>query len=167
MRKLTFKTYLKQYLVDVSGQRSLNIHKLAALSKKNVRIVDPLILHCVLNNKTNVLFKHLDITKYPLVLALTKNNYLDKDFNIFEFRKIHQSYLRKANAIEYDNETKSLIRMNILKMMKEKQISNDRIYKDLKANPGNVNDYLKNNNSKKVSLKLVKQIYRYCESLSR
>ena len=164
MRKLTFKTYLKQYLVDVSGQRSLSIHKLAILSKDNIRLVDPLILHSVMNNKMNVLFKYLDISKYPLVLALTKNNYLDKSFSIFEFRKIHQSYIRKANSIEYDNETKSLIRKNILKMMKEKKISNYRIYCDLKANQGNVNDYLKNNNSKKVSLKLVKQIFRYCES---
>ena len=164
MRKLTFKTYLKQYLVDVSGQRSLNIHKLAILSKNNLRLVNPLILHCVLNDKTNVLFKYLDINKYPLVLALTKNNYLDKDFNIFEFKKIHQSYIRKANTIEYDNETKSLIRKNILKMMSDKNITNYRIYKDLKANPGNVNDYLKNNNCKKVSLKLVKQIYKYCEA---
>ncbi|MBO4668143.1 MAG: transcriptional regulator [Bacilli bacterium] len=164
MRKLTFKTYLKQYLVDVSGQRSLNIHKLAILSKNNLRLVNPLILHCVLNDKTNVLFKYLDINKYPLVLALTKNNYLDKDFSIFEFKKIHQSYIRKANTIEYDNETKSLIRKNILKMMSDKNITNYRIYKDLKANPGNVNDYLKNNNCKKVSLKLVKQIYKYCEA---
>ena len=162
MRKLTFKTFLKQYLVDVSGQHSLSIHKLASLSNNNIRLVNPLILHCVLNNKTNVLFKYLDINKYPLVLALTKNNYLDKDFNIFEFNKIHQSYLRKANSINYDNETKSLIRNNILKMMEEKKITNYRLYKDLKANPGNINDYLKNNNSKKVSLKLVKKMYNYC-----
>ena len=95
---------------------------------------------------------------------LTKDNYLSDKFSNYSFGKIYQSYLRKTKTNEYDDETKALIRINILNSMKEKGISNYRIYTDLKANPGNVNDYLKNGNVKKVSLKLVKDIYRYCQS---
>ena len=160
MRQLTFKTFLKQYLADVSGRKSLSIHKLANLSKKNIRIVDPLILYCLLDNKLNTLSKYLSIE----ISGLTQENFLDEQFSIYSFQKIYQSYLRKNKINEFDNETKSLIRINILISMKEKKISNYRIYTDLKANPGNVNDYLKNGNAKKVSLKLVKDIYNYCQS---
>ena len=160
MRQLTFKTFLKQYLADVSGRKSLSIHKLANLSKKNIRIVDPLILYCLLDNKLNTLSKYLSIE----ISDLTQENFLDEQFSNYSFQKIYQSYLRKNKINEFDNETKSLIRVNILISMKEKKISNYRIYTDLKVNPGNVNDYLKNGNAKKVSLKLVKDIYNYCQS---
>ena len=70
--------------------------------------------------------------------------------------------MSRLRFFENENITKSLARDNILKTMKEKGITNYRIYTDLKANPGNVNDYLKNNTTKKVSLKLVKMIHNYC-----
>ncbi len=160
MRKLTFRTFIKRYLVDISGQQTLNIHKLAKLSKKNVRVIDPLILYCLFENKMNVLSRYLNTN----VEGLTTENFLDDKFSSYSFQKIYQSYLRKLKINEFDNETKSLIRDNIITMMKEKSISNYRIYTDLKANPGNINDYLKNGNSKKVSLELVKDIYNYCQS---
>ena len=162
MRKLSFEAFLKQYLIDVSGQKSLSIHKLAKLSKNNIRIIDPLVLYCVLNGKKEVLLKYLNKSEFEFIDGLNKNNYLDDAFNDYSFKKIYQSYERKVNCVTYDNQTKSLIRDNILKMMSEKKISNYRVYKDLSLNPGNVNDYLTNGNPKKVSLKLVEDIYDYC-----
>ena len=164
MRELTFETFLKQYLKDVSGANSLSIHKLSDLSKKNKRIVDPLILHCLLNNKMNILFKYLDAEERTKLDILTKDNYLDNRFSNYSFIKIYQSYQRKKNTVTYDNEIKSMIREKILTIMKEKKITNYRVYKDLNANPGNVNDYLKNNNVNKVSLAMAKRIYNYCLS---
>ena len=162
MRKLSFETFLKRYLWDVSGKKTLSIHSLAELSKNNVRVFDSLILYCVLNNKKNVLLKYIDLEKNPELKNLNKDNYLDDMFSNYSFSKIHDSYLKKSNEVEYDNQIKSMIRKNILTMMKEKGITNYRIYKDLNANAGNINDYLKNNNTKKVSLKMVNKIFNYC-----
>ena len=162
MRQLTFETFLKQYLADISGQPYLNIHKLVQLSEDNIRIIDPLILYSLFTNKVNILSKYLDAKQHPLLKELNINNYLDEKFHNYSFTKIHDSYLNRINASKYDNDIKSMIRQNILKMMKEKHITTYRIFTDLKANPGNINDFIKNNNTNKVSLKLVESIYDYC-----
>lgn len=162
MRKLTFNTFLKQYILDLSGQASLSIHKLSRLAKKNYRLADPLLLYCLLEDKMDVYCKYSKLT--PDLKQLTKDNYLDDKYDSYSFQKINQSYLRRVNAHEYDIGTKSLIRNNILKMMGDKKITKYRIYTDLSLNPGNINDYLSNGNSKKVSLDLVKKIYNYCSN---
>lgn len=162
MRKITFNSFVERYLIDVSGTRTLSIHKLYLMCRDNCRIVDPLCLYCVLNKKTDIFFKYFSDEKYDIFKSLTKDNFLDKRYSDYSFQKIYQSYLRKVNISQYDNEIKTKIRKNIIDMMKEKKITNYRIYKDLELNPGNVNDFLTNNNSKKVSLSLVKRIYNYC-----
>ena len=162
MRKITFNAFLKQYLLDLSGQTSLSIHKLSRLSKKNYRLMDPLLIYCLLENKMDIYYKYFDHNQD--LDGLTKDNYLDDKYADYSFQKIHQSYLRRLNVNEYDLQTKTLIRDNILKMMNDKKISKYRVYTDLSLNPGNVNDYLANGNSKKVSLDLVKKIYNYCSN---
>ena len=164
MRELTFKTFLEQYLRDVSGQKTLSIHKLVELSNYNKRIVDALILYCALNNKIEILKKYIDLKEFHSLENINKDNYLNNQFSNYSFIKIYQSYLRKKNTVTYDNEIKSMIREKILTIMKEKKITNYRVYKDLNANPGNINDYLKNNNVSKVSLAMAKRIYNYCLS---
>ena len=163
MRQVTFETFLKQYLADVSGQLTLNVHKLVKLSKRNHRIVSSLVLYCLFTNKMDILLKYIDTKKYPYLDELTVDNFLDDKYNKdYSFQNVHRSFTRRLLFYENENVTKSLVRDNIVKIMKEKGITNYRIYTDLKANPGNVNDFIKNNNTKKVSLKLVKDIYSYC-----
>lgn len=162
MRRITFNAFLKQYLIDLSGQTSLSIHRLFKLSKKNYRLQDPLLLYCLLENKMNIYYKYFK--QNPNLVFLTKENFLDNTYSNYSFQKIYQSYLRRINTCEYDLQTKSLIRDNIIEMMDNKKISKYRIYTDLSLNPGNINDYLTNGNSKKVSLDLVKKIYNYCSN---
>ena len=162
MRYMTFNNYLKQYLADVSGQSSFSIHKLTKLSKRNVRILDPLILYCLFEDKMNIFNKYCSCNHN--LESLNKNNFLDDKYSDYAFQKIYQSYTRKNNLSKYDLQTKGLIRDNILKLMNEKNISKYRIYSDLSLNPGNINDYLLNGNAKKVSLNLVKKIYNYCRN---
>ena len=163
MRKITFETFLKQYIEDVSGEKTLNIHKLIKLSKSNHRIITSLVLYCLFKNKMHILFKYIDRDRYPMLNELTIDNYLDDKFILYyDFQKVHTSYRRRRNRIIYDDDIKSLVRVNILKMMKEKEITAYRLCIDLNINYGNVNDYLKNNHTRKVSLKLVKEIYNYC-----
>ena len=163
MREITFETFLEQYLADISGQQTLNIHKLAKLSAKNHRITSPLVLYCLFRNKMDLLLKYINTNINPLLDELTKDNYLnDKYANHYSFKKIENSYRRRVDYYKNCNITKSLARANILALMREKRISTYRICKDLQVNPGNVNDYLKNDNPRKVSLKLVQEIYNYC-----
>ena len=46
----------------------------------------------------------------------------------------------------------------------KKKLTNYRLYTDLKLNPGNVNAWLKHNDSSKMSLDCARQIYKYAKS---
>ena len=161
MREQHFINYLKFYLQDVSGLKSINIHKLVLKMKKNYRIRDSLILYSALSDKRKVLNQYTN-NKYECVLnKLTQDNFLSNEFDDYEFKKIYTSYTRKIKYYEYSNITKTKAHENIIKIMGEKGISNYRVYKDLKLNPGNINDYLTNGNVKKVSRNTVKTIFNY------
>ena len=161
MRQQQFINFLKEYLQDVSGMPTANIHKLADASKKNIRIRDCLILYCALSNTQRILNKFTN-NKYKDDLdRLNEYNFLSEEFSDYEFKKIYTSYQHKIKVVEYDDITKNKIHDNIVRTMNEKGISNYRIYKDLKLNPGNINDFLTNKNIKKVSMNTVLKIFDY------
>ena len=163
MREQLFINFLQDYLQDISGLQTCNIHKLANEMKKNYRIRDSLILYCAISgdNRKKILNRFTN-NKYKEVMSnLNENNFLSDDYEEYEFRKIWNSYQNKIKIVEYDNYIKENARLTILKSMKEKGITNYRVYKDLNLNPGNINDYLTNNNLKKVSVDSVKAIANY------
>lgn len=161
MRPLSFITFLENYIQDLSGIKTLNIHKLTKSSKRNYRLLDSLMLYCSLTNKKDIFNKYTN-NKYKYAIEfLNEKTMLDQTYSDYDFAKIWDSYQHKINEYEYNNNIKSKIRDKIVKKMEEKNITNYRVYTDLKLNPGNINDYLTNGNSTKVSLPLVKKIYQY------
>ena len=161
MRQQLFINYLQDYLRSVSGLQTANIHKLAQASKKNLRICDCLILYCALSNRAKILNKFTDDKYKEVMNRINKDNFLNDEFADYEFRKIYTSYQHKIKVVEYDDITKTKIHDNIVDIMGEKGISNYRVYKDLKLNPGNINDFLINKNIKKVSVDTVLKIFDY------
>lgn len=65
------------------------------------------------------------------------------------------------NAPERDKALKEAIRKKVLQMMQNGNCTNYRIYTDLKLNPGNVNSWLKNGDSSKVSYRNAERIMHY------
>lgn len=160
MNKILFHNYLKKYLSMVADKKTVSVSYLYLESKHNKRIIDPLILYCVFNNKTEILNKYTD--KYiHLYKKIRSANYDYEEFKDFSFAKIYDSFLHEINRNNYDNDTKSKMHKNIVNIKKEKGISNYRIYTDLKLNPGNVNAYIKNNDVTKLSLSTAKIIVNY------
>ena len=164
MRKLSFNSYLEQYLKDISGDVSLSVSKLVKKAKKNYRILDPLILYCALTDKRELFNKRSKNKHKELIDSLTVDNFLSDKYQNYNFSKIWDSYQHRVNVMDYNNVIKSRIRINILKTMQEKGITNYRVYTDLKLNPGNINAFLTNNDTSKASLDLVKRIYNYVNS---
>ena len=60
-------------------------------------------------------------------------------------------------------ETQKFSNASVIDLQKKK-LTNYRLYKDLKLNPGNVNAWLKHNDSSKMSLDCARQIYKYAKS---
>ena len=78
--------------------------------------------------------------------------------------KVWRSYCSVRDTVLADNDTKELIHHRVLELQQKKKLTNYRLYTDLKLNPGNVNAWLKHNDSSKMSLDCARQIYKYAKS---
>ena len=176
MRKLTFEGFLKQYVAELSGTQTASVHKLADCLRENPRLKEPLYLYALAFDKVNLLLRY---TKDPVclaeyerlsnrysreqVLALLQNQSAELSEG---YLKVWRSYCSVRDAALADNDTKELIHRRVVEIQQKKHLTNYRIYADLKLNPGNVNAWLKHNDSSKMSLDCARQIYKYAKSYS-
>ena len=169
VRKLTFEGFLKQYVTELSGVQTASIHKLANCLHENPRLKEPLYLYALVFDKVNLLLRYAKdpvcLAEYERlsnrysreqVLALLQNQSAELSEG---YLKVWRSYCSVRDAALADNDTKELIHQ-------KKHLTNYRIYADLKLNPGNVNAWLKHNDSSKMSLDCARQIYKYAKSYS-
>ena len=167
MRQLTFKTYLKEYLRDISGSHSLSLRHLVEESHTNRRITSSLILYCVFEDKIK-LFNQLTGSQFQDKIAnLSTENFLSEPFQMFDFEKIWNSYLSRLNRTSFETKTKETARKSLLMLLEKLGVSKYRLCKDLKLNPGNINDYFKNGHTEKVSLQTLHVINNYLQDLNR
>lgn len=161
MRQLSFNAFLEQYILYVSRYNTLNVHKLVKESKSNYRLLDSLVLYCALNNKKDLLNKYTHDFYKDDIKDLDYHNFLDDKYSNYEFRKIWRSYQNKVDRNHIDLDTKSKIRNKTLCTMKDKGVTNYRVYTDLNLNPGNVNAYLSKGDCTKVSLATAMKINEF------
>ena len=174
VRKLTFEGFLKQYVTDLSGVQTASIHKLANCLHENPRLKEPLYLYALVFDKVNLLLRYAKdpvcLAEYERlsnrysreqVLALLQNQSAELSEG---YLKVWRSYCSIRDAALADNDTKELIHRRVLELQQKKKLTNYRLYKDLKLNPGNVNAWLKHNDSSKMSLDCARQIYKYAKS---
>lgn len=85
-----------------------------------------------------------------------------KQLDVFdELRKTYTSYQRLV--LQMKNQEKMRLTRAIKNHLKEKKITVYRIYKDLHLNPGNVNDFFKNDHYEKLSLQSLQKIFSYVQ----
>ena len=174
MRKLTFEGFLKQYVVELSGVQTASVHKLAYCLNENPRLKEPLFLYARAVDKVDLLLRYTVTSavsaeyeqlsnRYSLaqMLLLLENQSLELPEG---YLKVWRSYCSVRDAALADNDTKELIHRRVVEIQQKKHLTNYRIYADLKLNPGNVNAWLKHNDSSKMSLDCARQIYKYAKS---
>ena len=174
MRKLTFEGFLKQYVAELAGVQTASVHKLADCLNENPRLKEPLFLYALVYDKVDLLLRY---TANSTVAAeyeqLSKCYSLKQMLLLLEkqspelpegYLKIWRSYCSVRDAVLADNNTKELIHRRVLELQQKKKLTNYRLYTDLKLNPGNVNAWLKHNDSSKMSLDCARQIYKYAKS---
>ena len=174
MRKLTFEGFLKQYVAELSGSQTASIHKLADCLQDNPRLKEPLYLYALAFDKVDLLLRYtVDSAvaaeyeqlsnRYSLtqMLLLLENQSLELPEG---YLKVWRSYCSVRDAVLADNDTKELIHRRVVELQQKKKLTNYRLYTDLKLNPGNVNAWLKHNDSSKMSLDCARQIYKYAKS---
>ena len=174
MRKLTFEGFLKQYVAELAGVQTASVHKLADCLNENPRLKEPLFLYALAYDKMNLLLRYTMNSTFAAEYEQLSNRYSLAQMRLLlekqspelpeGYRKVWRSYCSVRDAVLADNDTKELIHRRVLELQQKKELTNYRIYTDLKLNPGNVNAWLKHNDSSKMSLDSARQIYKYAKS---
>lgn len=166
MRKLTFIGFLTGYIQNLSSVPNLRIALLYEESKSNLRLREPLLLYAYHTVKFHILKKYLsdeDLKEFKEVCSLLSSNRIDKLPT--EYKKVYNSYNVRAHMKDNNDNIKKLMLDKIIRLKSEKNISNYRIYTDLKLNPGNFNAFIKNRNIKKLSLNNARETLNYLEAI--
>lgn len=171
MRQLSFQSFLKRTLRDLSMDGNTAVFQLAKELPENPRLLEPLCLYAAtLKEETRA---HL-LQKYPVLgneyaknsILMAPANQLEAKLEAMEdsgntYRKLWNSYVSVRDRQEADNHTKLLIHTRIRKLQQDKGISNYRVYTDLHLNPGNLNAFLTRRNCDKVSLNTARLVLQY------
>lgn len=168
MRYLTFGGFLREYVKSLSESNTISIEKLVRESAENPRLFEPLCLYCVFADKTMLYRKYSKKygTEYDEVAEIEKNELtemLESKKLSHNYQKVMTSFLAIKQKKETESNVKKLIRNRIIDIQKKNGISNYRIYKDLKLNPGNVNDWIKNGNDQKIGIEKARMILSFVE----
>ena len=165
---------MKQYVAELSGVQTASIHKLADCLNENPRLKEPLFLYALAYDKVDLLLHYTANSTVVAEYERLSNRYLlAKMLLLLEkqspelpegYLKVWRSYCSVRDAALADNDTKELIHRRVLELQQKKKLTNYRLYTDLRLNPGNVNAWLKHNDSSKMSLDCARQIYKYAKS---
>ena len=189
MRALTFKGFLKKYLMYLGDTSTVSLEVLVhRILPERPRIAEPLYLYAATLNKTEEVIEHMtdaipnqnrafgpNTAEYYLKEYLSLNEAFPTLEKLLEglensdekipvrYRKVFNSYLVRKNRVTYDREYIARARRRIVELKEKANITNYRICKDLKLNHGNIGAFLKNGNTTKVSRDTATQILRYVE----
>jgi len=174
MRKPSFESYVLRYAQELTGSDSASLRKLLDLSYSgHARAFEPVVLLYILRGKSDTLQKlvkdppfkqsaehilSMNLDKDSLIPFLSKH---DDDCAVERYRRVYGNYQVMLGRTSADREVIMLMRERILHAMKEKKMSNYRVYTDLSLNPGNINRFLKHGDASKLSRKTARRILDY------
>lgn len=168
MRELTFKGYLLSQFQVLSGFNSTSLYAFSQLAYSNVRLKDVLSLYLVMYTEENLRSKLLKKFDYlnsscEKLKGLNDDNvgtYLQND-SLSEYTTVYNNFLYQRNHKEQEGRLKIMMCRRISEVKQAKCVTNYRIYKELNLNPGNVNAFLKNEDTSKVSLDTARKILAF------
>jgi hypothetical protein len=152
-----------------------DILKLAAEAETNYRLREPLFLYAASAGKINLLLKatkekalHECYSKLAGSIHLAEvEKALESKSDIFDegYHKVYRSYVCRRDLPRTEDNTKRLMHSRIVRLQESKNVSNYRLYSDLRLNGANVNAFLKNKATTKVSLDNLRKMLSYLESV--
>ena len=167
MRELTFPGFLKSYVRELSLSHSTGVRVLAReAAERNPRLREPLYLCALFTGQIVLLQKSVRGTTLAAVYAGLSDEPTEIEKQLRAepselpeaYGKVWHSYLVYKKRGKRDEETKELMRQQIVQLQAERGVSNYRLYTSLGLNPGNLNTWLKHGDGKKVSLKTARAV---------
>ena len=174
MKTKSYKSFLSDYVKSMCDCNSLSVSKLSKEVSNNQRLLTLFSLYLLFDDekadyvkrnqkKFHQVYNNFVTFKkqYPVRTEKELNKFVGKLNNFDELKKSYTSYMNLY--VNKDKKLKEMYRNKIMNLQKTGHISNYRIYKDLSLNHGNVNDFLKNGHTEKLSLKQIERVYEYCK----
>ena len=81
--------------------------------------------------------------------------------DLSEYKTVHDNFVYMRDRKHKEDSIKALMHTKIVERQSQKGITNYRVYKSLNLNPGNLNAYLKNCDTSKVSLDTVRNVLAF------
>jgi len=174
MQRLTFHRYLERYVRSLSYSNTNSLYKLAKEILDNPRLKEPLFLYALSFDKLDVLLKaSRDCQVYfeytDLASKFERNEFVklleENDMRLEHgYRKVYRSYVSRRDMPDTDNDTRRLLHKKTRRLQESKNVSNYRLYTDLKLDQSNVNAYLKKGDIARVNKKTAEDILEYLEA---
>lgn len=176
MKVLSFVGFLKKYVQELSGQKTVSVRKLAKDAEfDSPRLREPLLLFVFLSHeqasasrllegypKLSKLYRQLCEAQSPDMLLSD----LESGTNGLPegFLKVYRSYHSVRNRSKNEMETKRLMRQRILKLQAEKKVTDYRLYTTLHLNAGNFSAFMRQQKLDRLSLNKARQMLSFLES---
>ena len=171
MQRLTFHRYLERYVRSLSKGNTNSIRKLVKEVPSNKRLRAPLFLYSLSIGKVDILLKAAVGCQYCSSFSGLAEKYKwidivkaleEKDMHLdWDYHKVYRSYCSRRDAHRVDRDTKILMHNRIRELQENKEISNYRLYTDLKLNPSNTNAFLKNRDLGRLSMGVAEKMLTY------
>lgn len=173
MRELTFPGFLKSYVRELSLTHSTGIRVLTKeAAERNPRLREPLYLYALFTGQIKLLQKSVCRTALAAAYEGLPDDPTEMEKQLHTepsrlpeaYGKVWHSYLVYKERGKRDEETKDLMRRQIVRLQAERGVSNYRLYTSLGLNPGNLNAWLKHGDGKKVSLQTARAVLEQARS---
>ena len=169
-RSLKFENFLLKYCQKLTDCNTTSLLKFANELDKNPRAEEPVLLYALqnkrdLNKFERMLRSDLQAKFNELKLEYQQFDSLDEMFlysnNLsVDFKKVYSAYKYRLQETSANNPTKDSYRDFFEKKLKETNLTNYRVCKDLKLNLSNFTFFLKGQNEK-LSLENCEKVYNY------
>lgn len=168
MREWTLKGYLLSQLQMFSDYDGVSLYAFSDMARSNARLQDALCMYLMLyvdDSLRNRLMKKYAYLQAPCqsLAGLTVDNvesFFDCD-QFSEYQTVYSNYCYLRDRGEKEDKLKRIMYQKIAERQREKNLTNYRIYTQLRLNPGNINAFLKNGDVSKVSLDTTRQILAF------
>jgi len=156
MRQLTLNGFLMQYMAELSLNGTNSITKLYREKEKNSRVFFPIAYYLYLTGEMRTFCSsHPDITEE---IKRIRDGEREQ-----EILKIRRSYSYQVEKKSREDNLKELMFKRIVELKEEKHISTYRIYTDLKLDPSNTTQYIRNCNVDRLTKDTANRILNYVE----
>ena len=171
MRELTFKSYLRRELKEISYCKSLDISELVSeIANGHNEISETLMLYCIFYDKVSALQKA--VAKTPgfnkdcmLLKATEKELSSSKSAIPSNFKNVYADYMKQKVANKNSHEYKETLRKKILTLNKKYKYPIRKLGLLVEIDPSNLNAFLKNKEYSKVSPDKLEKIVDFLKNV--